>query len=123
MKIHIDMDPVPKGRPRMTRSGHTYTPQRTRDAEAHIREMATFAMNGKPPMQGPLKMKAVFTIKQPKSNKTKEHTGRVDVDNLFKLLADSLNGVMFEDDGQIIHIEASKKWGDVGGIDVEVTCC
>ena len=32
--ITLDLAPVPKGRPRMTRKGHTYTPARTRNWES-----------------------------------------------------------------------------------------
>jgi hypothetical protein len=31
-----DGEPIPKGRPRTTRTGHTYTPKRTADAESAL---------------------------------------------------------------------------------------
>ena len=37
-------EPKGKGRPRFTRSGHTYTPQATKDYERHISQAAFVAM-------------------------------------------------------------------------------
>ena len=120
MKIHIDMDPIPKGRPRMTRNGHTYTPKKTRDAEAHLKEMIAFHMDGIAPVEGPVSVNIVFTFKQPKSNKTAVHTQRPDLDNCFKLVTDAMNGIVYKDDSQIVWFAGVKMWGDSGGIDIEV---
>lgn len=45
---------------------------------------------------------------------------RPDLDNLLKPLKDALSGVFFEDDSQIVSIEATKIYGEVGCIDVEL---
>lgn len=37
ISIMIEGAPVPKGRPRFMRNGHTYTPEKTRQAEAYVR--------------------------------------------------------------------------------------
>lgn len=120
MKIHIDMDPVAKGRPRMTRSGHAYTPQKTRDAEARIKEMLEFSLNNMPPLEGPLYVKIDCTFKKPKSNKTTHHIQKPDAENISKLVNDAMNGLVYFDDSQIVHLEVTKKWGDCGGIDIRV---
>ena len=120
MKIHIDMDPVPKGRPRMSRNGHTYTPQKTRDAEAQLKEMIEFAMTDAACFDGPVMVTIAFTFKKPKSNKTNAHTQRPDLDNCFKLVTDAMNGIVYNDDSQIVWFMGIKQWGESGGIDIEV---
>jgi Holliday junction resolvase RusA-like endonuclease len=50
--------------------------------------------------------------------------GRQDVDNLLKFLLDSLQGLVFEDDRQVVVVEAYKVYDDreegEGGIDFVV---
>lgn len=83
----IEGDPVPKGRPRSTRSGHTYTPQRTRDEEARIRDIVAPLVSE--PFDGPVHMQLTFYCKTLR---------RTDLDNLEKLVCDALNGIVYTDD-------------------------
>ena len=115
----IEMDPVPKGRPRFTRTGHAFTDKKTRDAEKYIRDLA-LAEWGNDPFAGPVLLSVYFTFKKPKSNKTQFHTQRPDADNIAKLVSDAINGVAFVDDCQIVGISAFKAWGDKGLVDVWV---
>lgn len=70
-----------------------------------------------------LKMSLVFRMKRPKShfvgNKPgagrlkpsapgKLHRGRADVDNLAKFVMDALNGLVYVDDRQVVHLDAIK---------------
>ncbi len=103
------MEPVAKGRPRMTRSGHAFTPAKTRKAEADMKESAAHQMQGEPPLDGALKTTWHFWFHQPKSNKKKHHTQRGDIDNYIKL-QDSLNEVVWVDDCQIVECHAYKHW-------------
>lgn len=111
--LNIPMVPVPKGRPRSTRSGHTYTPQKTRDAENTIREACRSAWR-LPPFSGPLVVELEFYFAKPKTNKTNHHTQRPDADNLGKLVTDAMNGVIYNDDSQITKIISSKLWAEDG---------
>ena len=45
-----------------------------------------------------------------KNNAPESHTKTPDVDNLVKFVADSLNGVFYIDDSQIIELKAEKKY-------------
>src|SRR5882757_343051 len=47
---------VAKGRPRVTRRGFVYTPAATRKYEAYARIAASIAMNGRVPVQGPVRL-------------------------------------------------------------------
>lgn len=111
--------PVAKGRPRATRTGRMYTPQKTRDAEADFR----FAVRERRQsmLPGPLRVTLVFTMPIAKSWPKKERegalvgtyrpTGKPDLDNLIKLATDALNGVLWVDDSQIVEMTASKRYG------------
>jgi len=39
--------------------------------------------------------------------------GRNDIDNLMKLVMDAINGIFFEDDGQVCMVMAKKVYSDV----------
>lgn len=90
-------DPIPKGRPRSGRGGHHYTPKRTRDAEAALRELMTQVHDGAP-YEGDVGIELAFYCA------TKRRT---DGDNLTKLVTDALQAGadgrgVFADDSQIL---------------------
>lgn len=105
--IIVPMKPVPKGRPRMTRRGRVFTPQRTLDAEAIIREH----WDG-PCYDAPVKIVCKFNKESVEvcvePLKTVPSTLKGDIDNYVKLLMDGLNGVAWGDDKQVMIIEAEK---------------
>lgn len=49
-------------------------------------------------------------------NGPKEYVQRVDLDNMVKTLLDCVKGILFVDDNQVFHIEASKSIQDPPGI-------
>lgn len=91
----IDLDiprvPIAKGRPRVYH-GHGITPERTRNEEKAIRELFETEYPGFEPLTGRLIVSCRFWMPR---------NGRPDVDNLLKLVTDSLNGLAYEDDEQI----------------------
>jgi Holliday junction resolvase RusA-like endonuclease len=98
--------PVAKGRPLVTRRG-TFTPLKTRKAEAALRAAAKVAMADLAPFKGPVGMEFRAHFTKAKSSKFKHKTMKPDLDNLIKL-CDSLNGICFHDDSQIVTIIAAK---------------
>lgn len=60
----------------------------------------------------PLRIKVQFNMKRPKSVKRVYHTVKSDIDNLLKNLFDSLQGILFEQDQQIIEIHAKKSYAE-----------
>lgn len=113
--------PVPKGRPRFARSGHAYTPEATRRAEAAIR--ALYAQQcGVPdrPDERPVAVAVTAYMPIPKSMPKRlrtlaeeerlEHRVRPDADNLLKLVTDALNGLAWRDDGQIYSAQVRKTY-------------
>lgn len=119
MIFNFPIDPTPKGRPRFTKGGRAYTPKKTKDFETSIKKMASEQYrNG--PIKDAISMTVVFIIKRPKSVKREYPTVKPDIDNFLKSLCDGLNGIAYIDDAQIIEVNASKKYGPVGGIFVDI---
>jgi len=112
--------PVAKGRPRMTRNGIAYTPEKTRQAEESFLAQA-LPHRPSEPLEGPLEVELYFCFPVPKSWSKKKRaaalreevcpTGKPDLDNLVKII-DCLNGVFWRDDAQIINLSAGKFYGE-----------
>lgn len=118
------MVPVAKGRPRFG-NGRTFTPQATREAEEVVREQIGTKYRGKP-FDGALRVQMTFFMPIPKSLSEKKrkslvgepHIKRPDVDNLQKLVLDSLNGIVYVDDSQIAEAFTKKVYSDTPKIEV-----
>lgn len=110
--------PVSKARPRMTRAGHAFTPEKTRNYEALVTMLAAEAMNGASPVDDPIAMDIVAVFPQPKSwpkwkRKLAEqgliaYTTRPDEDNIGKSISDAINGIVYVDDAQIVRKTVTK---------------
>jgi Holliday junction resolvase RusA-like endonuclease len=119
MFLIVKGEPVAKGRPRFG-NGRTYTPKKTVDAENNIKLLALKV--GFEKLYGPLRMTITFEMRIPKSwpaqSKKEALEGIIrptktpDIDNLFKLVADSLQGdnMIYQDDNQIVEIMAVKRY-------------
>lgn len=111
--IRIPGEPVPKERPRFARrTGHAYTPEKTKQAEKEIAYMWKLEHPGVK-LKGPLFLEMVFNLKPPKGPHGPYPTKRPDIDNLEKLITDALNGVAYEDDKQIVQVKKIKRWADL----------
>lgn len=100
-----------KQRPRVSKDGHVYTPKATRDEEKRIRDawVKRFGATG---LSGALAVSVTAHSPAPKSWPNRllgsAWTTRVDCDNVAKLCLDSLNGVAWADDAQIIRLHVEK---------------
>lgn len=120
MIVHIPMVPVPKGRPRLA-GGHVFTPKRTHDAESFIATMVRRVWRSAP-TDLPVSLVVRFWFPELK-RKQPGKVPRGDVDNYLKTVMDALNGVVYKDDRQVVHVDASKLYCAAGGepgIDLEV---
>lgn len=118
MWIHIqNLKPKPKERPRYNSLRKvTYTPQATKDYEESI-GWAYKTQDGTKHL-GAVALYVNFLFKG--KDLLKEHTSKPDVDNLVKALMDGLNGVAWEDDCQVVSIDAHKYWAEFDGIRFKV---
>jgi Holliday junction resolvase RusA-like endonuclease len=72
--------------------------------------------------QGPVHVSLSFYFKKAKSNKTKLHVQKPDIDKLIRGCLDALTGVVIEDDSNVVSITAYKFWakGDSEGVLINV---
>lgn len=83
------------------------------------------------PMTGPVAVYLRFFFERPKSQQRKTidqpmewHTKKPDADNLAKAVLDGLNGVLWDDDAQVVHLSVTKRItanGDPSHMMVEVS--
>ena len=117
----FDINPVPASRPRVSRWS-TYYPKKytkfKKDMEALTGEIETT------PSEKLVSVELEFRIMMPKSFSKKKRQGlnntycsnNSDIDNYIKAILDSLNGVFYIDDKQVVEIFARKIYGDEGYI-------
>lgn len=65
-----------------------------------------------------MEVHAIFYCKRPKTTKRRDPRG--DVDNYVKAILDSCNGIVWDDDDQILRLTASKRWEDEFGPRIEL---
>ena len=78
------------------------------------------------PWSGPVALELLFKMPRPKSAGRKRVAWpikRPDIDNLFHKITDSLNGVVWHDDAQIVRTILEKVYADDGrpGLEVKIT--
>ena len=109
---------VSKGRPRASKHGHVYTPEKTRKFEKFVKDRAELCVDEI--IDYPIHMNVQITEPTPKSwPKWKRKAAilglifpqRGDTDNKYKAVADALNGVVYLDDSLIADISAQKRYG------------
>jgi len=125
MRITFDINPIPASRPRVTRWS-TYYPKRytefRKEMKALTSELDTTLF------EKSVSVSVVFHIGMPKSwpkKKKKEKNkgfcdNNADLDNYQKAILDSLNGVVYIDDRQIVEIFASKIYSYKPFIELEI---
>lgn len=119
LTIVIPGPPHGKGRPRFSgKTRTTYTPVRTRAYEDMVGRLAAVGMRGREYFSGPLQLDVRAHFAMPKHwNESKRAeaingllrpTGRPDIDNIIKAIADGLQGIAYLDDAAIVTGSCSK---------------
>ena len=116
-RVTIPMKAIGKGRPRMTKTGNVYTPKETRDAEDKIRYLV--AKENPEMLLGPVFVDVRVEILKGKTDRVYP-TIKPDLDNVTKLVLDSMNGLAYKDDAQICSITCEKYYGDSDSISITV---
>jgi len=84
-------------------------------------------MAGREPLRTPLRVMIEATMSIPLSwSKAKRqaaldgdvYPSRPDVDNIAKTVLDGMNGVVYEDDAQVMYLKVSKKYAEEGSVTV-----
>ena len=126
----IPGEPKAKARPRTTRTGHTYTPERTVNYENWVKLCYQNSENNFMYESEPLiaEIAAFFTIASSKSKKDKNamEAGRIkptkkpDADNIAKIILDSLNGLAYKDDSQVVILNVAKFYSNMPRVEVNI---
>ena len=127
---------VGKGRPRVSRAGgyvHTYTPAKTRQFEEEIRLAFKEQVKESTPVYPRDNTLCAFVgigVSVPKSYSKKRRedclngreapTKKPDIDNILKAIFDALNGYAYEDDAQIVSIQAHKSYKEEPSIYINI---
>ena len=122
LTIWFPIEPMPKERPRFTKSGKAYTPKKTQDYEKKIADyFRSHPQRFKFEKDIPVAVNLVFGMPIPKSTPKSrkeamfegiiKHTKRPDVDNMAKAVLDALShGIAWEDDSQIVRLTVTKEY-------------
>ena len=129
----VEATPVGKGRPKFARRGNfvsTYTPTKTRDYEYLIRDAAKQAMGSSEPLKTPVAAYIYITVPIPQSYSKKRFKAcldgserpckKPDIDNIVKAYLDSMNGIVYDDDTQVVSLHSTKVYGTIGMVEVLV---
>jgi Holliday junction resolvase RusA-like endonuclease len=121
----VEGKPEGKGRPRFARRGNfvtTYTDNKTKTYENKIRDIAMVAMGASKPLTTPLEAFIYISYPVPASyskSRTKDcleglkrPTKKPDIDNVIKAFLDSMNGIIYVDDTQVVELHSTKVYGE-----------
>ena len=123
MKFTIPGNPIAQGRPRFSRAGgfvRAYDPKKSVDYKSLIALFAT--ERGVKQANGPIVVSIDLYFKRPKNLCRKRDAQeaiichkRPDVDNCAKIFLDALNGIAWNDDGQVHSIRVTKWYHEKDG--------
>lgn len=108
-RIIIPGRPVPKGRPRFSKTGHAYTPQRTREYEELVGWKVREIM--KEPLQGNVALHIRVYVKR---------NVFPDIDNIAKSCMDGMNGIAYKDDKQVSYLTIQRLKGNEEKVEIEI---
>ena len=115
-EFEVPGEPTAKARPRFF-NNHAITPTKTKNYETLVKELYYYKRG---PNYGEkdiiIKITAYFGIPKSKSKKQQAlmEAGEIrphkkpDIDNICKIICDSLNGIAYKDDSQIIEANVEK---------------
>lgn len=117
----VNGEPKGKGRPRFTKSGHTYTDGKTKQYELLVGLCYREKAKGYK-FSSPVKVTIQAYHKPPKgkSKKVVENmldgcilpTKRPDADNIAKIILDGLNHIAWDDDTQVVEMVVIKRYNN-----------
>ena len=132
IEFTVPGEPAGKGRPKFTRSGHTYTPKETVNYETMVKLAYRQKYPGVKPVEKDVPLLATivayYKIPASVSNKKRQAmlegkirpTKTPDWDNIGKIVCDALNGIAYYDDCQIVDSSVKKFYSDTPRVEVEM---
>lgn len=119
-------EPKGKDRPRFKKLRNfvtTYSTKQTKSYESLVKLIASQQLpKGHIPLENALKVEisSYFAIPESFSKKKRQQalsgvilpTKKPDTDNIAKIILDSLNGIVYRDDKQVVELQVVKKYSD-----------
>lgn len=129
--FEVPGEPRGKGRPRFSKTGHTYTDSETRAYEKKIvayyrKAFGAFRWQDAAVLEidvtayYPIPKSATKTAKAAMQAMATKPTKKPDLDNVIKAVLDALNGVAYKDDSQVVRIEACKEYSDSPRLEIQI---
>lgn len=112
---YLPLYAVPMERQRITKTGHCYTPTKTRDFMKECKLYLRAGHNGEPVSQA-VKVEINFFKKREPVNKNYG-----DIDNLAKSVMDAMTGIVYTDDKYVTELIVKKYWSTAASIVIKVT--
>ena len=123
MKFSVPGAPKGKARPRVTRSGHAFTPKDTVLYENLVKTSFAAAYPDQRPIDSEITavIYAYYPIPASTSKKRKQLMAsgdikpvtKPDTDNIAKAILDSLNGIAYSDDSRITDLTVMKRYSEI----------
>ena len=134
MRFTVPGEPTGKGRPRVVHNGaftRAYTPEKTASYENLVKLEFQRQCSGQYSDNGQIGMRVMCYYglagsdskckRQAKLDGAIRPTKKPDCDNVGKIIADSLNGVAYKDDAQIVSMTVEKYYAEIPRVEVEIT--
>lgn len=71
-------------------------------------------------IEGPVTIELYFRLRKPRTVKREYPTVPPDLDKLIRSVLDALTGIAYDDDSQVVEIQAHKSYGEDPGLDVTI---
>ena len=127
-------EPRGKGRPRFTRDGHAYTDRETRSYEEkiiafYLKLVGSFRFENDAFVS--VDVTAIYPIPKTatKASIAAIDEGKIlpkkkpDIDNVIKIVLDSLNGIAYKDDSQVVMVSGKKLYGHEPKLIIKMKGC
>lgn len=109
----FDINPIAASRPRVSKYGHAYFTGPYKEFRGLMEALVADRFTDTPLYQDvSLEVEVVCRVKKPKT--TKLTCPRGDVDNFAKSVLDSFNGIIWDDDKNIVRLIVQKEWAAEG---------
>ena len=130
-EIEVPGKVIGKGRPRLNSyTGAVYTPTRTKDYESLVEQYFLLKYPRFKALEGRIKVNIIAYFAIPKTTKKSDinemlennisPTKKPDIDNIVKVVLDSMNKFAFKDDNQITKLEVEKKYAQEEKVYVKI---
>ncbi len=135
VQFTVEGKPQGKERPRFTKRRNKtkcYTPQKTVEYEElvqweYVRQCKSHYFGDNTPLRMTITIYYPIPTKVSKIDKIDmigmkvRPTKKPDIDNVVKIICDSLNGLAYRDDAQIVWVVAGKYYSDNPRVDIEIS--